>query len=350
MQKFVVERPGGLARLGLQEHADPVPGPGEVLIDVAAAGVNFADVAVRLGLYASAKEYVGWPITPGFEVSGRIAARGEGVFEPLLGAAVVAVTRFGGYATRLVVPATQTAPLPAGFDLVSAAGFPVVFLTAWYALRRLVHVEPGEVLLVHSAAGGVGSALLQLARAFGARTVAVVGASAKVAAARAQGAEVVIDASREDLWEAARRAAPGGFDAVLDANGAETLRQSYRALAPGGRLVVYGFHTLLGRGKERVAPLRLALGWLRLPRFDPLHMTNHNRSVMAFNLSYLFERRALFSAALAELAALAQAGAIRALPTEAIAFAEARRAHQRLQSGSTIGKLVLVTAGAPGLA
>jgi len=309
---------------------------------VAASGVNFADVAVRLGLYASAREYVGWPITPGFEVSGRVSALGAGVSAPRPGDAVVAVTRFGGYASRVCVPREQTAPVPAGFGLHEAGGFPAVFLTAWYALRRMLHVEPGEMLLVHSAAGGVGCALLQLARAYGARAVGVVGATAKVETARAQGAETVIDAAREDRWEAARRAAPGGYDGVLDANGGASLRASYDLLAPGGRLVSYGFATLLKRGRDRVDPLRLAAGWLRQPRFDPLRMTNDNKSVLAFNLSYLFDRRELLSRAMDDLLALAAAGQVRPPPTAEVPLDEVAEAHRRLQSGTTVGKLVLV--------
>ena len=342
LRKGVVHRPGGVERLAVEQHPDPVPGSGEVLIDVAAAGVNFADVAVRLGLYASAKQYVGWPITPGFEVSGRVAALGAGVSAPRMGAEVMAVTRFGGYVSHLVVPADQTGPLPPGFGLRQAGGFPVVFLTAWYALRRMLHAEAGETVLVHSAAGGVGCALLQLARAFGVRSVGVVSSAAKVEAARAAGADVVIDTSRADLWEAARGAAPGGFDGVLDANGGPSLRNSYRHLAPGGRLVAYGFHTLFKRGSDRIDRLRLAAGWLRMPRFDPLKMTNENKSVLAFNLSYLFDRRDILSRALAELDELARAGRIRPPPTTEVPLAEVAEAHRRLQSGATVGKLVLV--------
>ncbi len=337
-----MHRPGGLARLCVEEHPDPEPGPGEVLLDVSAAGVNFADVAVRLGLYASAKRYVGWPITPGFEVSGRVAAAGPGVAARRPGEEVVAVTRFGAYASRLCVPVEQTAPLPAGFPLRAAGGFPVVFLTAWYALHRMLHAQRGETLLVHSAAGGVGCALLQLARAAGARTVGIVGSSAKVETARAQGADVVIDASREDPWEAARRAAPRGFDGVLDANGGASLRASYDLLAPGGRLVAYGFASFLGRGRHRLQPLRLAARWLRRPRFDPLRMTNDNKSVLAFNLSYLFEQRELLAGALKELQDLAAAGRIRPPPTAELPLEEVAEAHRRLQSGATVGKLVLV--------
>ena len=186
-------------------------------------------------------------------------------------------------------------------------------------------------------------ALLQLGRIAGARLVAVVGAAHKVEAARALGADVVIDKSSEPLWPAAERAAPDGYDGVLDANGVETLRASYRHLAPEGRLVVYGFHTMFPRGRGRPPRWRLALDYLRTPRFHPLAMTTDNRSVMAFNLSFLFDRSDALLGAMEELLAHARAGRVRPPATETFALEDAAAAHRRLQSGETVGKLVLLT-------
>src|SRR5687768_1030530 len=163
MRRVVVHRPGGWERLVLEEAPDPAPGPGQVLIDVAAIGVNYADCIVRMGLYASAKEYVGWPITPGFEFSGTIDALGEGARGLAAGQDVFGVTRFGGYATQLVVPDYQLFALPHGWSHAQAASFPTVFLTAWYALRELCKLRPGMRILIHSAAGGVGCASTQVA-------------------------------------------------------------------------------------------------------------------------------------------------------------------------------------------
>jgi len=157
--------------------------------------------------------------------------------------------------------------------MAQAAGFPTVFLTAYYALFELAHPRPGQTLLVHSAAGGVGSALLQLGRIVGCRTVGVVGSSHKVETARALGAEVVIDKSREDLWRAAEKAAPRGYDVVLDANGVATLRENYRHLAKPGKLVIYGFHSMLPRQGRRPNWVKLASDFLRTPWFDPLKLS-----------------------------------------------------------------------------
>ncbi|MEZ4453677.1 MAG: medium chain dehydrogenase/reductase family protein [Nannocystaceae bacterium] len=341
MLQVVIDRPGLHDRLVVHERPDPIAGPGEVRVRVRAIGVNYADCIVRMGLYASAREYVGWPITPGFEVSGEVDAIGDGVDPSLLGAEVIALTRFGGYASAVVVPAHQVFRAPTGLDLVRAAGVPAVFLTAYYALFELAHPRPGSTILVHSAAGGVGSALLQLARVAGCEAVAVVGASHKVAAAAALGAKAVIDKSREDLWAAAERHAPGGYQVICDANGVSTLGQSYRHLAPTGKLVIYGFHSMLPRS-GRVRWLRLAFDWLRTPRFNPLRLTNENRSVLAFNLSYLFDAREVLGEAMAKILGWIAAGEVTLPAVTTYPLRQVADAQRALESGQTVGKLVLV--------
>lgn len=343
MQRIVIHRPGGYDRLRLETHPTPEPGPGEVRVRVAACGVNYADVVVRLGLYASAKKYVGWPITPGFEFAGVVEALGTGVTGPPVGTRVLGVSRFGAYATHVVVPAHQVYLRPAGLDATHAAGVPAVFITAYHALFNLAHVRAGERVLVHSAAGGVGTAALQLCRVAGARVTGVVGSAAKVPVAQAFGAEVVIDASREDLWARARQAVPGGYDVALDANGVSTLWESYRHLRPTGRLVIYGFASMLPRGGGRLDYLRMAWDYWRTPRFDPLRMTSSNKSVLAFNLSFLFDRADLLGDAMARLLAWLEDGAIRPADVTTFALADAAEAHRAIETGRTTGKLVLLT-------
>jgi NADPH:quinone reductase-like Zn-dependent oxidoreductase len=342
MLKVVVHQPGGYDRLLLETHADPSPSAGEVVVESSAIGVNYADCIVRMGLYASAKKYVGHPITPGFELAGRVVATGAGVTDIVPGDAVVALTRFGGYATRVSVPRSQVFRLPAGFDLLHAAAFPTVFLTAWYALVELCKLRPGMRVLVHSAAGGVGSALCQIAKLSDCRVVGVVGGSHKIDAAREAGADAVIDKTREPLWPRARGEAPDGYDVVLDANGVATLAQSYRHLRPTGRLVIYGFHTMLPKqgGKPRWG--KLAVDWLRTPRFNPLALTNDNKSVLAFNLSYLFDRRDLLEEGVSTLNEWIHRGRVRPLPVREYRLARVADAHRDLESGRTVGKLVLV--------
>jgi NADPH:quinone reductase-like Zn-dependent oxidoreductase len=342
MHRVVIHKPGGHSRLRIEEHPDPTPGPGEVLLDVAAAGVNFADCVVRMGLYQSARDYVGWPITPGFEVAGTVAACGDGVDDLEVGDSVVAITLFGGYASRLVVPRHQVFKTAGGLSLTATAGFPTVFLTAYYALFELAHVRAGRRILVHSAGGGVGGALVQLAKNAGCEVVGVVGGGHKVDAVLGYGADSVIDTSREDLISAARRLSPDGYDVVLDANGGPSLKQSYRLLRSPGTLVVYGFHTMFRRGRGRPDWPRLVLQWLRTPRFNPLDMTNSNRSVVAFNLSYLFEEKEILAEAMSRLLDLLEQGRICPLATAEYRFEAVAEAHRALESGETVGKLVLV--------
>lgn len=341
MRAVVVHRPGGYERLRVEARPSPRPAPGEVVVGARAIGVNYADCVVRMGLYASAKKYVGWPITPGFELAGDVLAVGDGVRDLAVGDPVMAVTRFGGYATEVAVPRAQVFPFPRGYSAAQAAAFPTVALTAWYALFELARPAAGDRVLVHSAAGGVGSTLVQLARAAGAEVTGVVGGAHKVDVARSLGAAHVIDRSREALWRRAEAIAPGGYAAVFDANGADSLRASWAHLGAPGRLVVYGFHAMLPKTGGRPSWARLAWSWLRTPSFSPLEMTGENRSVMGFNLSYLFARRDVLGRAMGELLAQVDAGRLVSPPVTELPFSEVAEAHRRLESGATVGKLVL---------
>jgi synaptic vesicle membrane protein VAT-1 len=342
MRAVRIDRPGSWKELKVVETEEPKTLPGQVKVDVAASGVNFADVLVRMGVYRSAQEYVGWPIVPGFEVAGTVREVGPGANRFSPGDRVFGVTRFSGYASVVVVPEEQLRRLPDAWTQTEGATFPTVFLTAWYALRELCRLRPGARILVHSAAGGVGGAALGIARICQAETVAVVGAAHKVGPARTLGATHVVDKSSESLWPAIERAAPDGFDVVLDPNGVETLFESYRHLRPGGRLVVYGFHSMFRRGRGRPDYLKLAYDYWRTPRFDPIRMTGSNKSVMAFNLSYLFDRTALFAEAMDELLGWVADGRLGPLPVEAYPFDRVADAHRALESARTVGKLAIV--------
>jgi NADPH:quinone reductase-like Zn-dependent oxidoreductase len=295
-----------------------------------------------MGLYESAKKYVGWPITPGFEVSGRVCAVGDGVTDLAIGTSVMAVTRFGGYATHVAIPRDQVFRIPRTFDAKQAAAFPAVFLTAYYALFDLANIRTGWKVLVHSAGGGVGCALVQLARIAGCDVVGVVGSPGKVATVKALGVEHVIDKSAEDLWPQARRFAPRGYDVVLDANGVETLGESYRHLASPGRLVIYGFHTMMPRKGGRPNWGKLAFDYVRTPRFNPLDLTNENKSVLAFNLSYLFDKKGAFIEAMAKLLGWVDEGKLVSPPITSFRLDDVADAHRTIESGKTVGKLVLV--------
>jgi NADPH:quinone reductase-like Zn-dependent oxidoreductase len=344
MRKVVIHKPGGYDRLTIEEHPDLAPGPGEVLIDVAAIGVNYADCVTRMGLYASAKHYVGYPITPGFEVAGSISACGAGITDLAPGARVMALTRFNAYATQLVVPRELVFALPGRLSPEQAAGFPGIALTAWFGLFELAHPRARESILVHSAAGGVGSMLVQLGKIADCRVVGVVGAAHKVDAVEALGADAVIDKSTHDLWHEAERLAPDGYDIILDANGIATLGQSYQHLAPVGRLVVYGFHSMLPKTGGLPNRLKLAWNYWRTPRFSPFSLTTRNRSVLGFNLSFLFDRGDLMSAGLQQLLHWLDEGRLDMPAVTCYPFEQVARAQRDLESGQTVGKLVLTCA------
>lgn len=341
MRKVVIHKPGGYARLRLEAHQVAAPCGDEVLIKVRHAGVNYADCVIRMGLYASARQLVGWPITPGFEVAGEVLAVGPQASHLAPGMPVIGVTLFNGYCSHLVLPASQVFAMPTGLDTAQGAAIPTIFLTAWFALHELAHVRHGEHVLVHSAAGGVGSAAVQLARQAGAQVTAVVGAPHKIAAAQALGAHHVIDKAHDRLWQRARQIAPAGHDVILDANGVATLGASYRQLAPLGRLVVYGFHSMLPRLGGRVNWAKLAWHWLRTPRFSPLSLTTDNRSVLAFNLSFLSQRTDLLLPAMRRILTGFEHGDLRCPAITVYPLDQVARAHAALESGQTVGKLVL---------
>ncbi len=342
LRKVVIAKAGGYDRLQIKSAAIPRPDRGQVLVEVHAIGVNFADTVIRMGLYASAKEYVGWPITPGFEVAGIVRAVGADVSDLAVGDAVYAVTLFGGYSSHVVVSRAYVFRMPADLSFAQAAALPAVFLTAWFALFELAHPRPGQKVLVHSAAGGVGGVLVQLLKIIGCETVAVVGASHKVATAKALGANHVIDKSTEDLWQAARRIAPQGYDLVLDANGVSTLKASYEHLRRAGKLVIYGFHSMMPKKGGHPNWPKLALDYLRTPRYNPFDLLNESKSILPFNLSYLYERVELLTAAMSQLAQWLAEKKFQPPPLTTYPLEDVGRAHADIESGRTVGKLILI--------
>jgi NADPH:quinone reductase-like Zn-dependent oxidoreductase len=344
MRKIVIHSPGSYEKLKLETHPDLAPSADEVVVETRGVGVNYADCCVRWGVYESAKKYIGWPITPGFEFAGVVKKTGENVTRWKVGDKVFGITFFHAYASEVKVAQKYLYPLPQNFNFAEAAGFAAVFMTAYHALFQLVHLPPQANILVHSAGGGVGSALLQLARARGLRAVAVVGSSHKVDYVKSLGAVDVIDKSQESLWEKAKALVPQGYDAVLDANGPSTLQQSYDVLRPTGKLIVYGSHSILPQsGSGRMNYLKAGWGLLKMPRFNPMKLVTENKSVVGFNLSFLFDRDDLVDTGMNELLKLIEEGKI--LPPKVTIFKmeNVAEAHHLIESGQSTGKLVLVS-------
>lgn len=342
-----IDRAGALHRLTRRTEDLPPPAPGEARIAVHAIGLNFADIFACLGLYSATPA---GSFVPGLEFAGVIDALGpapaNGAQPPGFreGDAVVGLTRFGGYATAVNAPLGLLRPVRAGWSLSEAVALPAQGLTAWYGLVTLGAVARGDVVLLHSAAGGVGLNALAMLDQVGARTIATVGNEAKrqwlVAHRGLAPEQIVVRDVRtfgRDLDTALAANGASGFDVVFDAVSGPYFMPGYERLNAEGRLVVYGAADFMPAG-ARPNGLRLASRYLRRPRLDPLQMMSANRSVMAFNLIWLWDRLDHLAAGYDALDALIAAPPLvgRRFP-----FADAHAALRHLQSGESIGKVVL---------
>jgi NADPH:quinone reductase-like Zn-dependent oxidoreductase len=337
MRAVWIARSGGPEVLEVREGPDPAPGPGQVRVRVKAAGLNFADVMARLGLYPDAPRP---PAVLGYEVAGVVDAAGEGVVTPAPGARVLALVRFGGHAEAVVVPADQALPLPDGMTFEEGAALPVTYLTAYHALFGVGHLRPGQSVLVHMAAGGVGIAVLQLARTVPGVTVLGTASASKHAAIRSEGCTHPIDRSIDYEAEVRRLTGGRGVDLVLDPLGGADWRKGYRLLAPAGLLVAYGFANLATG--ERRSLLRVLSRLLAAPRFSPLSLMGDNRGVAGVNLGRLWGETALLRAHLEALLDLYRRGAIRPRIDSTFPLERAADAHRRLQGRLNVGKVLLV--------
>jgi NADPH:quinone reductase-like Zn-dependent oxidoreductase len=335
MRSVWIPRAGPPEVLEVRDGPDPVPGPGQVLIRTRAAGVNFADVAARLGFYPDAPPF---PCVVGYEVAGTVERMGpdvEGGLAP--GSRVVALTRFGGYAEAVAVPAAQVFPLPDVVSFEEGAALPVNYLTAVLMLRHFGNLRGGDTVLVHAAAGGVGMAAIQLCRLSGATVIGTASAS-KHAVLKEAGVAHAIDYRTLDFEAEVKRLTAGrGVDIVLDATGA--FRKSYRCLAPLGRLVCFGF----SRAVTGMTPRRLAavLDLVRIPWFHPLQLMNANKAVIGVNLGHLWDRIDFLRREMLVLLADCAAGRIRPVVGKAFPLTEAAAAHRFIQERRNVGKVVL---------
>src|SRR2546423_2416435 len=250
MRAVVITRHGAREVLQLEERRDPPVGPGEVRIAVKAAGINFADTLARLGLYPDAPKV---PCVVGYEAAGEIESVGERVDSHKVGDRVVAGTRFNGQAELVTVPAEQAFPLPKKLSFEEGAAFPVNYATSYAALVIMGGLKPGERVLIHAAAGGVGISATQIARGIGAEIFGTASAS-KHDAIRAQGVDHAIDYRSSDFAQEVRRITGGeGVDVIVDALGPASFRKDYRLLRDGGRLIMYGAsEPQTGSGKRGV--------------------------------------------------------------------------------------------------
>jgi len=277
MKAIVLVRTGDPGRaFELRDLPDAAPGPGEVLIDVEYSGINFADVLARVGRYREAPRL---PSVLGYDVVGRVSALGPGADAALAGKRVVALTRFGGYASRAAVLAGGVVPIPEDADGAALTALGTQYVTAWYAAEELVRLRPGDRVLVHAAAGGVGTALVQIALHRGCVVFGTAGGPAKIEALRAAGVHHAID-YRAEAFDAAVRREVGatGLDVVFDSVGGGGFRKSFGLLGPGGRLVAFG---VAGFAASGLAMIRTLLGF---GIFHPAQLLTASRSILAVNL------------------------------------------------------------------
>ncbi len=324
MRAVVARHPGGPEVLALAEVPDPHPGPGEVLVDVVAAGVNRADLLQREGRYPPPP---GTSPVIGLEVSGTVAALGEGAAGWAVGDEVCALLAGGGYAERVAVPAGQVMPVPAGLGLVDAAALPEAVATVWSNVFMTAGLRPGEVLLVHGGASGIGTTAVQVARHVGARVAVTARGRARLDACAALGASVLVDHQEQDFVQVVEEATGGhGADVVLDVVGGPYLARNLEVLAPGGRLVVIAVQG--GRRAE------LDLGALMAKRATVVGTTLRSRPAE--------EKAAICASAVEHVWPLVAEGRVRPVVHERVPLAEAARAHAVLERGGHVGKVLLV--------
>jgi NADPH2:quinone reductase len=313
MRAIQITEFGGPEVLNLVDLPEPTPGPGQVLVRVDRAGVNYADTHHAENSYLAETSL---PLVPGGEVVGRTPD----------GRRVVALVGAGGYAEQAVAYEAAAFEVPDAVDDVAALAMVVQGATAWMLLRKSVHLEPGESVVVHAAAGGVGSIAVQLAKAWGAgRVIATASNEDKRRLAMDLGADVAVDANAEDMTSALREANGGKrVDVVLDMTGGRITDESIAALAPFGRLAFYGM-------ANRTPPKPVS----------PANLLAHSSTVAGMWLAHAMGVPGLLSGALAELFGMVASGSLRAIPGGEYPLSQARSAHEDMRARRTVGKLVL---------
>jgi putative PIG3 family NAD(P)H quinone oxidoreductase len=323
MTVIIAQQAGGPEVLQPQTRSVPRPRYGEVLIKVAAAGVNGADLTQRRGKYAVPK---GAPDVLGLEVAGEIVAVGDGVSDWQVSDSVCALTIGSGYAEFCAVPAPQCLPIPRGLTVTQAAALPEVAMTVWYNVFELAGLKPGETLLVHGGASGIGTMAIQLAHALGSKVIVTAGSAEKCRRCEELGAAKAIDYNRQDFVPAVLAETGGGADVVLDMVGGDYLQRDLLALAPGGRLVMLAF--------KKAASVELDCGliqnkglWITGSRLRPRPIAEKGRIAAAV-------RKAVWP--------LIEDGRIRVIIDSTFPLVEASRAHSHMEAARHIGKVLLI--------
>ena len=330
MKAVVITKHGPPEVLKVEERPDPQPAAGELLVDVRAAGINFADLMARLGFYPDAPKT---PCVVGYEVAGTVEALGEGVDGYAVGDRVMAGTRFGGYASRATVATDTTMKLPERMSFEQGAAVFVNYLTAWAGLVRFGNVQSGEKVLLHAAGGGVGIAATQIAKSLGAEVYGTA-SPGKHDAIRGFGVDHALDYTQAG-WE---REVPK-LDLVMDALGGKSFRRSYDMLGGGGRLVAFGASAVVsGERRNIVSAARTAL---RMPRFNLIKQMSASKTVIGLNSLTLWDELDSLQPYLSALQELIDDGTIQPVVAESFSFDRAPDAHRFITERRNVGKVVL---------
>jgi NADPH:quinone reductase-like Zn-dependent oxidoreductase len=330
MRAVVITKHGGPGVLQVQEQPDPTIGPGQVRIEVAAAGINFADVMARMGLYADAPKT---PCVVGYEVAGTILEVGEGVDGLTPGERVLAGTQFGGYASQVVVPAGDVVVLPDRLSFEQGAAIPVNYATAWAGLVGYGVLQRGERVLVHSAGGGVGIAATQIAKRVGAEVFGTA-SPGKHERILELGVDRALDYTH-DGWDQGI----GKFDVILDAVGGKSFRTSYNLLAPGGRLVAFGASAVVSGERKNIATALRTV--LRMPRFSMIKQMSESKAVIGLNMLTLWKDRGTLAPWIDPLDGMLADGTVEPVVAGAFGFEEAGAAQTMIVERRNVGKVVL---------
>jgi len=338
VRAITITRYGKPSVLEVIEYPDPVPGEGQVRVRVAAAGLNFAEIAARQGLYPDAPKP---PCVVGYEVAGTIDAVGPGVASLSEGQRVAALTPFGGHADCVVLPAALAFAIPDNLDFTLAAAMPVNYLTAHHMLFHVGNTHPGSKVLIHMAAGGVGTAVLQLLQTVDDICSFGTASAAKHPYIEALGCTHPIDYHSQDyVQEVLRITGGGGLDLVLDPLGGRDWKRSWQLLAPTGRMVAFGFANMIGG--QRRSLLRVLRGLLQIPRFSPMSAMNDNRSMQGVNMGKLWELTSVMRSQMQHIIELFALGVIHPHVHAQVPFSRAADAHLMLENRENLGKVVLV--------
>jgi len=336
MQQVVITRHGGPEVLHVRETAEPQLKSGDVLIDVKYSGINFADLLMRMGLYPSAPKP---PFTPGYEVSGVIAKVGSTENDELLGKSVAALTKFGGYSSKVVVKKDRLIALSDGVDMALAAAMPVVYLTSYVMLSLQAHLQKDEWVLIHNIGGGVGLAAVELSRMIGANIIGTASAG-KHDRLREKGIHHLIDYNTEDFVARVKEITEGkGVDVIIDPIGGENLKKSYKALGSFGRLVVFGFSKAASGPRRKV--LHLLKEYIKTPKFSPIQLMGHNKGVFGCHLGMVMDRQELLQECMQKLMSYFQSGDINPHIDRVFPLNRVTDAHQYIMDRRNFGKVLL---------